>query len=327
MNDGPIRGPVRPNMTDALFDLASLLLAVGFAAAGGEMFLRGVLGTANLLLVPRMLVAVTLAAFATSSPEFTVSTVAAMAGHPEIGLGDALGSNVVNIALIFGIALLFGPVRASRRELGRDFAMALGVPVATLALAANDGISRAEGGLFIAIFLAWLAAVVRDGMRARRRAEAAAIPLGALLKTWLIGLAGLTALIIAGRLFVSGASGLAALLGLPTYVIGALIVAVGTSLPELVTVVLSRWRAHDDIGLGTLIGSNLFNGLAIVGTAAVLHPIRAPFSEVAVSLGAGVLALLLVIPTRDGQIRRARGPCLLLIYLAFVSLTLGIGAG
>lgn len=310
-----------------LFDIASLVLAIGLAAVGGEMFLRGVVGTANLLLLPKLLVATTLAAFATSSPELTVSTVAALSGAPEIGLGDALGSNVVNIALIFGVALLFGPIAASRDQLGRDYLLAVAAPFATLAMAGNGVIGRGEGAVLLSVFVAWLAVVVRNGLVARRgQGPAVAVPVGPLLKTWLIGLAGLVALIVAGRLFVAGATGVASLLGLPTFVIGALIVAVGTSLPELVTVVLSRMRGHDDIGVGTLIGSNLFNGLAIVGTAASIHPIHAPFGEVAVSLVCGVIALLMLIPGASNAVPRRRGFWLLAMYAGFVLLTLGLAA-
>lgn len=307
-------------------DVATLALAVVLAAVGGELFLKGVLGTAAGLRVPKLLVATTLAAFATSSPELTVSTVAALAGEPELGLGDALGSNVVNIALIFGVALLFGPIHASRDDLGRDFALALGVPFATLAMAADGVITRIEGLLLLLVFGSWLVVMVHAGLASRRRNNAGP-PLhdGALFKTAVLGLAGLVGLIAAGRLFVVGASGVAAALGMTTYVIGALVVAIGTSLPELVTVILSRLRGHDDIGVGTLIGSNLFNGLAIVGVASSIHPIRPPFAAVAISLAFGWAALILLVPGRDQRISRSRGIVLLALYLLFVSVTLGAG--
>ena len=103
--------------------------------------------------------------------------------------------------------------------------------------------------------------------------------------------------------------------------IGVTVVAIGTSLPELVTMLLARWHGHDDVGLGTLLGSNLFNGLAIVGIAATIHPIRAPSSEVAVALGFGVLTVLLILP-RAGAISRQRGLVLLAAYAAFITTTL-----
>ena len=305
----------------ATADLLALLAAIPLAAFGGEAFLKGVLGVAAWLRLPRFLVATTLAAFATSSPELTVSSMAALAGKPEIGLGDALGSNVVNIALILGIALLFGALTTRLGEIRRDFVLALAVPVLTLILARDGALSRAEGLLLLGLFALWLALVVRQGINHRRstlgREEGQVGP----ARPSLFLILGLACLILAGRLFVTGASGIAEALGVHPYVIGALVVAIGTSLPELVTTLIARWRGHDDVGLGTLLGSNLFNGLAIVGVAAAIHPIRAPLAEVAVALGFGVLTLLLILP-RAGVISRWRGLILLAAYGTYVAATL-----
>lgn len=306
-------------------DLTLILGAVLLAAAGGEAFLKSILGAALHLRVPKMVVATTLAAFATSSPELTVSSVAALAGQPEIGLGDALGSNVVNIALIFGLALLFGAIQTSRQDFGRDYYLALAIPVLTLLLVLDGHIARWEALLLLAAFLVWLAWTVRSALR--QRDVAVAIEAGALSggKSLILGVLGLAALIAAGRLFVSGATGIAAAFSVDTYVIGVLLVAIGTSLPELVTVILSRLRGHDDVGVGTLIGSNLFNGLAIVGVAASIHPIAAPPTEIAVALVCGIVALLMLLPDRRSFISRSRALPLLAIYAGFVLATLAVG--
>jgi len=307
-------------MTPFTINIFAVLAAIFLAAAGGEAFLRGVLGFAAWLRLPKMLVATTLAAFATSSPELTVSTLAALSGKPEIGLGDALGSNVTNIALILGIALLFGALPARLEEIKRDMILALAVPVLTLILVSDGILSRADGMLLLTLFVFWMALMIRQGIRHRKTAPADA-PTGKPLQTWLFTLVGLACLILAGKLFVSGASGIAAALGLHPYAIGATIVAIGTSLPELVTTLLSRWRGHDDIGLGTVLGSNLFNGLAIAGLASTIHPIEAPFLDVAVALGFGILTILLIMP-RHGRIPRQRGVVLLAVYIIYVILTL-----
>ena len=310
----------------SLVDIAAISGAVVLAALGGEAFLKGVLGIAGWLRVPKLLVATTLAAFATSSPELTVSTIAALAGKPEIGLGDALGSNVVNIALIFGLALLFGPIRAQRKELGRDFALVLSVPLLTLWLASDGTLSRHDGIFLLLIFSIWMVAVVRTGAQARD-AAAPAVAAPPPIVAFIYGLGGLAALILAGRLFVSGASSIATAFGVDAYVIGATVVAIGTSLPELVTVLLARWRGHDDIGIGTLLGSNLFNGMFIVGVAANIHPIQSPLTEIAVTIVFGVAAVLLMIPNRAGLITRSRGMLLLTTYVAFVLATIAAGRG
>lgn len=303
-------------------DLVLILGAVLLAAAGGEAFLKSILGAALHLRVPKAVVATTLAAFATSSPELTVSTVAALAGQPEIGLGDALGSNVVNIALIFGLALLYGTVQAKRQDFGRDFALSLAVPALTFFLIIDGRIERGEALLLLAAFFVWLILTVRGVLRNRADAmnvEASELSTG---KSLLLGVLGLGALIAAGRLFVRGATGIAAAFAVDTYVVGVVVVAIGTSLPELVTVILSRLRGHDDVGIGTLIGSNLFNGLAIVGVAGTIHPIAVPLSEVMLTLAAGIAALILLLPDRSGRIVRTRGVLLLALYTGFIWATL-----
>lgn len=305
-------------MTDLTFILAAILLA----AAGGDAFLKFILGAALHLRVPKMLVATTLAAFATSCPELTVSSVAALAGQPEIGLGDALGSNVVNIALIFGMALLFGAVQTTRTDFGRDFYLALGVPVLTLLFVLDGSIERGEALALLGIFIVWLAWTVYGALRLRD--GAAKVEVVSLSPRWsfVLGLLGLGALIAAGRLFVIGATGIAAAFAVNTYIVGVVLVAIGTSLPELVTVILSRLRGHDDVGVGTLIGSNLFNGLTIVGVAGAIHPIAVPLAEVVMTLVCGIVALLLLLPNRSGVIVRGRGVLLLLLYAWFVWATL-----
>ncbi|MDP2828063.1 MAG: sodium:calcium antiporter [Sulfuricellaceae bacterium] len=313
-------------MSIATPDLIALVGAIILAAIGGEAFLKGVLGVSGWLRVPKLLVATTLAAFATSSPELTVSSVAALAGKPEIGLGDALGSNVVNIALILGMALLFGGIRLARGELARDFALALAVPIVTLIMAFDGVIERWEGGLLLAAFVVWMAFfVVRAGRAARETGDPAA-DTGHHVRAVLLGCIGLAALIASGRLFVEGASGIASASGVHPYIVGAVVVAIGTSLPEFVTMLVARLRGHDEVGVGTLLGSNLFNGLAVIGTAAAIHPIRAPLEEIAIATGFGILAVLLMWPGRSGAIGRGRGILLLAVYAAFVWTTLAAGS-
>ncbi len=151
-------------MSIAATDLAAIGGAVVLAGVGGEAFLKAILGIAKQLRVPNAVVATTVAAFATSSPELTVSTVAAIAGRPEIGLGDALGSNVANIALIFGLALLFGPIRATREEFGRNFILILLAPLLTFFFLLDGRIERSEGMLLLLVFFIWVGLMLRHGL-------------------------------------------------------------------------------------------------------------------------------------------------------------------
>ncbi len=172
------------------------------------------------------------------------------------------------------------------------------------------------------LFALWLTLMLRQAITYRReriqaRTQVSSQPLYA----WLLIPVGLSCLIVAGHLFVIGASGISIALGLHAYVIGATVVAVGTSLPELVTTLLARWCGHDDVGLGTLLGSNLFNGLAIVGNAAAIHPVHAPQKEVSLALVCGMASVLLMLPHRN-IIPRGRGFVLLAGYAAYVAMTL-----
>lgn len=179
-------------MNIASGDTWVVLGAIVLVAVGGEMFIKGVVDMSASLRVPKLLVATTLAAFATSSPELTVATVAALSGQPEIGFGNVLGSNVVNIALIFGLALLFGPIHMQRADLGRDYALALAAPLLTL----------------------WLAALIHAGLTARGAAEA--FPEGLPWRSLAMCAVGFAAMAVAGHLFVEGASSLATEFGVDT---------------------------------------------------------------------------------------------------------------
>lgn len=291
----------------------ALSLGLVCAGAGGELFVKGTVGMARAARISPGIIAATVAAFATSSPELTVAISSALDGTPEISLGDALGSNVVNVALILAVALLMAPIAAPRSTLRRDFPMALVVPVALAVMLMDGRLSRLEGLLLLTGFLAWLLAVVHE---ARTQRSAAAEVLGEPRHGRAIGegIAGLALLVVAGKLIVFGATGIAKSYGLSEFVIGATIVAAGTSVPELATAIISRMRGHDEVGLGTILGSNIFNGLFIVGVAAVITPIAVPLRSAAPALVLGLASVALTYPGRSGQIDRWRGGMLIGLY-------------
>lgn len=294
-----------------------LLAGVICAAAGGELFVKGAVGLARWAKVSPGVIAVTVAAFATSSPELSVAVNSALDRAPEIALGNALGANVVNVALILGIALLISGMRTQRESVRRDFPAALVIPAITVLFASDGLLSRLEGGLMLAGFAVWLLVAVNDARQERRRAAPSGTP--EQHKRALLAVpAGLALLVAAGSLIVDGARGIAVEYGLEEFVIGATVVAIGTTVPELATTLIAKHRGHDDVGLGTVLGSNLFNGLFIVGVAAVIHPIAVAPRDVLVAAGFGLAAVALVFPAKDGSIRRNRGLVLLLLYIAYL---------
>lgn len=307
-------------------DLLALVFGVGLAAAGGELFVRGAVGISHSLRVPPGIIGATVVAFATSSPELSVSASAALAGTPQIGLGDALGSNVVNVALILGLTLAISESTDAHGSLRRDFPVALLVPVITALLLLDGVISRLDGLLMLGAFAAWLASAIAEARRARSSAEQV---LG-LRRSWMVAahaVLGLALLVAAGKLIVSGAKALALALGVDPFVVGATLVAIGTSAPELATALVARLRGHDELSLGTLLGSNIFNGLFIVAVAALIQPIEVRWSEVVAALGFGLVAVGLAYPWRGGLGDRGRGAALLVLYAAYVAVLLQMRPG
>jgi cation:H+ antiporter len=290
-------------------DLTFLAMGVLLAAVGGEFFVRGLVGLAAWARVPAGVIGATVAAFATSSPELTVAISAAQDGTPEIALGDALGSNIVNIGLVVGIVLLMG-VTAATEISRRDAATALGMALLLFVLLIDGDVTRYDGALLLATFAVWIVWTTRTALRDRSdiveavgerrhgRSVAEAV-------------IGLVCLIAAGRLLVVGAKGIGDDLGVSTFVIGVILVSFGTSLPELATAIISRVRGHAELGVSTALGSNIFNTSFIVGVAAVLAPIEVAAREAVVSIVAGVtLILVLLVGTKDEALSRWRGAIL-----------------
>jgi len=312
-------------MHEWLSDLLQLAAGIACAWAGGELFVRGLHGVSVRLRIPARLAGVTLGAFATSAPEVSVAVQAAVAGLPVISVGDVTGSNVVNVALILALALLPGPLTAIWKEVSRDFLVALAVPL-LLGVVLWDGmLSRADGLVLLAFFAVWLCSVVREGLHHRNHSAGAAgthgppWPAAAGLLT-----AGLALLVVAGHFIVGGAKGVALRCGMSEFAVGAAVVAAATGTPELATTIVARIKGHHDLGLGNILGSNIFNGLFIVSLVALLAPCPLPMTMVAPALAAGVFTTLLCLPVQN-RIPSLRGWLLLVIYVLWLFLLLRQG--
>ncbi|MGE3445886.1 MAG: sodium:calcium antiporter [Acidimicrobiia bacterium] len=305
-------------------DIVTLLIGVVLAGIGGEFFVRGAVGLSAWARVPAGVIGTTVAAFATSSPEMSVAIQAARAGRPEIALGDALGSNVINIGLVLGLTIALGSLRVERRQVRRELIVAAAAPVLTLAVLIDGTMATSEAVVLAVTFAVWLGLVTRDAWHTRSSAVEAVDPprrfaaVGA-------AIVGLAVLVLAGRVIVGAAKGIGDSLGLHPFVVGATLVAAGTSAPELATAVVSRLRGHADVGLGTVLGSNVFNNLWVVALAGIIEPIHIAAADVLIAVAACLAGLALVIPERSGLIPRWRGPALLAIIVtyAIASITAG----
>jgi cation:H+ antiporter len=298
--------------------LAELLTGVLCAAGGGELFLRGVVGLSDWLRVPKAVTAATLAAFATSSPEISVAVTSALAGSPRVALGDALGSNVVNVGLVLGVMLCIRPTPFDWSATRREFGLALVAPLLVLAALADGHLARVEAAVGLAVFGTWLLLVLQDALKARHGTAPSVTRRQGLVAAGQ-GAAGLVLLVVAGRLIVAGATGIGAMLGMDLFLIGATVVAFGTSAPELATAVVAKVRGHDDVGVGTVLGSNIFNCLFVVGLAAGIRPFDQPPWGVLSSVAFGVLTVACLAPGRRAALPRSRGVLLLALYAGSVA--------
>ena len=302
-------------------DYLALALGVICAGLGGELFIRGTIGFARWLRVSAGVIGATVTAFATSSPELSVGISSAVKGTPQLALGDTLGSNILNIGLVLGVALLFADIRSTRYDIRRNLSVAFLAPILVGVLAFDGTISRIDGIVLMIVFAMWVTNVTLEAHRQRSAAqELLGERKGWLAVVWLI--VGMGLLIAAGWFIVLGASGIAVMLGLNKFVIGAVIVAVGTSVPELATTLIARIKGHDEVGLNTLLGSNIFNAMFIIAVASIICPITVVRSEVMTAAAFGIATVVFVLPSREGSISRWRGIVLLAIYITYVLVTL-----
>jgi cation:H+ antiporter len=300
-----------------------LALGLGLAAFGGERFVRGVVGLAEWLRVPPGVIGATVAAFATSSPELTVGVLSAIDHRSELAFGDATGSNMVNLGVVLGGTLVLSAITIRRVEVRRDL-IGFFVALALLAISSVDGeIGRAEAMLLVALFLAWLVWVIQNARRERSE-----IGLVGDVRRWPIVAnvaIGLVLLVVAGQLIVTAAKGIGESLGWSQFVIGSIVVAIGTSTPELVTTIVATRRGHIGVGIGTILGSNIFNSLLIVGVAGAISPIEVSLNTAFIALFAAFVAGLLVIPNSRSELAKRNGILLIATYAIFVVALVSVG--
>ncbi|GGD16280.1 calcium/sodium antiporter [Aquisalinus flavus] len=301
--------------------MSFFLIAVGLVLLifGGDALVRGAVAIAKRAGMSPMLIGLTLVGFGTSLPELLTSLNAAFAGSPGIAIGNVVGSNIANVLLILGCAALIFPLATDLRALKRDGSVMIIATLVVLALFFTGEIGRLAGlvlvvGLFAFMFLAWKT----DETAAALEEEIPAAP-ESYLKAGLFFLAGLIAILTGANMLVRGAITIAADLGVDETVIGLTIVAVGTSLPELVTSVTAALKKQSDIAIGNVIGSNIFNLLAIFGITALIHPLEVPPMILEADgwiMLAAALALIFFAWT-GRRIERWEGAVFVLGYVAF----------
>jgi cation:H+ antiporter len=317
-------------MLPTLAILAGLALLVWSA----DRFVDGASATATHFAVPPLLVGMVIVGFGTSAPELVVSTNAALQGNPGLALGNGWGSNIANIALILGLTALINPITVHSLILRKELPILMAVTLLTGYLAWDRELLRTDGVVLLAVFAVLLTWSVLAGLRSGPDAlgdetatelQAHAMPIGKALM-WLV--LGLVVLVISSRLLVWGAVSVAQALGVSDLVIGLTVVAVGTSLPELASCIAAARKGEHDLALGNVLGSNLFNTLAVVGVAAAISPMQVPAEAVHRDLlvMGGLTAALFVMGWgwrgRMGRINRFEASVLLLVYVGYTMVLL-----
>ncbi|AEY02281.1 Ca2+/Na+ antiporter [Oceanimonas sp. GK1] len=312
-----------------LMSVAAILLGLGVLVWSADRFVDGASATARYAGMPPLLIGMVIVGFGTSAPEIVVSIISALEGNPGLALGNAYGSNIANIGLILGVTALISPIAVHSQVLRKELPILLLITLLSLSLLWNGWLARPDAVMLLVVFvllMAWsIGQGLKDGSDSMAADEVKELDENRMtLKQalfWLV--AGLVLLIISSRFLVWGAVNVAQAFGVSDLIIGLTIVAVGTSLPELASSIAAIRKNEHDLALGNVIGSNLFNTLAVVGLAGIIHPLEVAPEVISrdfmvmIVLTLSLFVLGFGFRGRQGRINRFEGAFLLAVYLAY----------
>lgn len=312
-----------------LMAVAAIIAGLVLLVWSADRFVEGAAATAKHLGMPSLLIGMVIIGFGTSAPELAVSAMAAADGNPGLALGNGYGSNITNIALIVGLTALIAPIAVHSQVIRKELPLLL-VLTAIAGTQLLDGeLSRLDGWILLAVFAAVMGWSIFQGIRGKddalvgdTDAELIAHPMP--LKTALIWLVvGLVLLIVSSRMLVWGAVTIAQSLGVSDLVIGLTIVAIGTSLPELASALAAVKKNEHDLILGNIVGSGIFNTLAVVGLAAAIEPLAVDPEVLSrdwtlmAALTLGLLLMAVGITGKRKVVSRRDGAILVLVYVGY----------
>ncbi len=308
-------------MQQSLYLIAGLILLL----AGGEFLVRGGVSLAGHFKISALVVGVTVVSFGTSAPELVVSLEAAISGHPDISLGNVIGSNISNIGLVLALTIIITPYFIKTRAVVRDWIVMLVVSIILIVfLYTGRQLSRPEGLIMIILLILFVFAVLKHSRKELRngRGMPPTIRYSVIASIFLIIVSSL-ALIIGADFLVRGASEIARSFNVSERVISVSVIALGTSLPELATSVVAAARKQNEISIGNIIGSNIFNILAILGITSAIAPISIQDTGVLsfdlwYMLGISILLMLIILPLRGSYLGRWKGVILIMSYILFL---------
>ena len=314
-----------------LLTLLAICAGIALLTFGADRFVRAAASLAQRLGVSPLFIGLTIVSVGTSFPELVVSSTAVLSGHPAVGVGNVLGSNIANVFLVLGLSSLLQPVKVEPEVISRDYSALLLATLLAWLMASNKVLSRLEGVVLLAGLVVYYGITLRTAGVSEGRQENKAGHLSTQslfgLVLWL--LVSLLLLLAGSRSLIWGGVGLAQAMGVSEMVIGLTVVAVGTSLPELATTLTGIIRKQDAIAVGNVVGSNMFNTLAILGTTSVLSPLPITSENTSRDFPMMLLASLILWPISwsrrkgQGRVNRFEGAMLLGVSAAYLYLLAG----
>ena len=297
-----------------------LLLLVGFVLLikGADMFVDGSSSIAGILKVPSLIIGLTIVAMGTSAPEASVSVTAGLAGNADISLGNVVGSNIFNVLMVVGLCAIIFPAETPKDIMKRDLWWNIAASIGLLLLILDKKLSRVDGVILLVAFVTYIGLMIRSALK--NRVEGDAQETMSVSKSIIFAIIGLAMIIGGGNLVVDNASKIAIEWGMSEALVGLTIVAIGTSLPELVTSVTASKKGDSGIALGNAIGSDLFNIMFILGIAAVLAPITvAPELIIDAIIMIAVAVLITIFCKTSTKINRVEGVIMLIGYIVYTA--------
>lgn len=309
-----------------LQDIGLLILGLFVLIVGGDFLVRGASSIALRAHLSPLVVGLTIVAFGTSAPELLISINAALGGNPDLAMGNVVGSNICNLALVLGVTVLIGPVKVNADSIKIDWPVAMISALLLFWLGKDGELGLIEGLFFVVFLLSYIIFIIvksrKENIAAITMEEELDLPDGpssSLFKDMLYLAIGGAGLYFGSDWFVGGAKELATFLGVSQRVIGITVLALGTSLPELVTAIVASFKRETDLAIGNLIGSNIFNILSILGITSLIKPIAINQTILSVDMFWMIGITLLILPMMliKRELGKAEGIILLCIYVYY----------
>lgn len=304
-----------------------LLLIIGFVllVKGADYFVDGSSNLAKFFKIPTLIIGLTIVAFGTSAPEAAVSIMASLENNNAISIGNVVGSNICNLLLVLGVSSLFHPIKTTKKVISRDYLVSILSSIILLIMVIEEfmtggniaHISRSEGFVLLCVLIIYVYALIADSISTKKKLEVEKRKFTVKDFVWIIG--GLVAILVGGNLVVNSAVNIATSCHISENLIAITIVAIGTSLPELVTSVIAAKKNEADIAIGNVIGSNIFNILFVLGMSATISPLTVnmtAFINILAVLMIEVFVYLLLF--KNFEIGRKKGILMILIYVCYI---------